>query len=58
MCGETAHEAPQVSEVLVISWLPVPEDRRGKKVQCYGGHLGVYRARPKIPREVSVLLSL
>jgi multiple sugar transport system substrate-binding protein len=39
MCGETAHEAPQVSEVLHTSWLPVPESRRGTKAQCYGGHL-------------------
>ncbi|NLE46615.1 MAG: extracellular solute-binding protein [Chloroflexi bacterium] len=37
-CGWTAAAKPEVSEVTRVSWAPVPESRRGVKVQGYGGH--------------------
>lgn len=39
MAGETANEKPEVSEVLRATWVPVPEDRRGTKIQFGGGHM-------------------
>jgi ABC-type glycerol-3-phosphate transport system substrate-binding protein len=37
-CGWTAAAKPEVSEVTRVSWPPVPESRRGTKLQGYGGH--------------------
>ncbi|MCX6050172.1 MAG: extracellular solute-binding protein [Chloroflexi bacterium] len=37
--GETANEKPEVSKVNKATWIPVPEERRGKKVQFGGGHM-------------------
>lgn len=37
--GETANEKPEVSKVNRATWVPVPEARRGKKVQFGGGHM-------------------
>jgi multiple sugar transport system substrate-binding protein len=36
--GETTFEKPEVAEFNRSSWAPVPESRRGAKVQGYGGH--------------------
>jgi ABC-type glycerol-3-phosphate transport system substrate-binding protein len=37
--GETANLQPEVSEVNRASWVPVPESRRGAKLQLAGGHM-------------------
>lgn len=39
MCGETYNEVPEVAEQLRVSWTPVPEARRGVKLQQGGGHM-------------------
>ena len=39
MFGETWGEAPDVAEHLRVSWTPVPERRRGVKLQMGGGHM-------------------
>ena len=36
--GETHFEKPEVAEHNRASWAPVPSNRRGTKVQGYGGH--------------------
>ena len=48
--GETMNEAPEVGKVNRATWVPVPESRRGKKVQALGGHkLGLF-AQSKHPQ--------
>jgi len=37
--GETAHEKPEISKVNRTTWTPVPEWRKGDKIQCFGGHV-------------------
>ncbi|MEM7539185.1 MAG: extracellular solute-binding protein [Chloroflexota bacterium] len=37
--GETFNEKPDVAEHLRASWVPVPESRRGTKIQTGGGHM-------------------
>jgi multiple sugar transport system substrate-binding protein len=37
--GETANEKPEVSAVNRATWVPVPEERRGVKLQFGGGHM-------------------
>ncbi len=39
MSGETYNEKPEVAEHLRVSWIPVPEARRGVKCQTGGGHM-------------------
>jgi len=39
--GETANEKPEVSEVNRATWVPVPEPRRGTKIQFGGGHMAM-----------------
>ncbi|MEN6479142.1 MAG: extracellular solute-binding protein [Anaerolineales bacterium] len=39
--GETAKDSPDISKYNRATWLPVPEARRGKLVQCAGGHMCV-----------------
>jgi multiple sugar transport system substrate-binding protein len=36
--GETTFEKPEVAEFNRASWAPVPDSRKGTKVQGYGGH--------------------
>jgi ABC-type glycerol-3-phosphate transport system substrate-binding protein len=40
--GETAHEKPEVSAVNRATWVPVPEERRGAKIQFGGGHMVLF----------------
>jgi ABC-type glycerol-3-phosphate transport system substrate-binding protein len=40
--GETAIQAPEVSEFVRVSWVPVPDGRRGVKLQFGGGHMLVW----------------
>lgn len=37
--GETANEKPEVAKVNRASWVPVPDARRGTKIQFGGGHM-------------------
>lgn len=37
--GETFNEKPEVSEYNRSTWVPVPESRRGTKIQFGGGHM-------------------
>jgi ABC-type glycerol-3-phosphate transport system substrate-binding protein len=37
--GETFNEKPEVAEVNRTTWVPVPEARRGTKIQFGGGHM-------------------
>ena len=37
--GETFNEKPEVAEQLRATWVPVPESRRGTKIQTGGGHM-------------------
>jgi maltose-binding protein MalE len=37
--GETASEKPEVSQYNQATWVPVPEARRGTKLQFGGGHM-------------------
>ncbi len=37
--GETANEKPEIAEFNRASWVPVPEARRGEKLQFGGGHM-------------------
>lgn len=39
--GETFNEKPEVSEVNRATWVPVPESRRGTKIQFGGGHMAM-----------------
>lgn len=39
--GETANETPEVSQVLRTTWVPVPEERRGTRIQFGGGHMAM-----------------
>jgi len=36
--GETFKEKPEVSEYNVATWVPMPEFRRGDKIQVFSGH--------------------
>lgn len=40
--GETANEKPEVAKLNRATWIPVPEGRRGKKVQQGGGHMVLF----------------
>ncbi|MEZ4868606.1 MAG: extracellular solute-binding protein [Caldilineaceae bacterium] len=37
--GETTNEAPEVAKYNRATWIPVPEERRGTRVQYGGGHM-------------------
>ncbi|MCB0122129.1 MAG: extracellular solute-binding protein [Caldilineaceae bacterium] len=37
--GETVNEKPEVAPYNRATWVPVPEDRRGTKIQFGGGHM-------------------
>jgi multiple sugar transport system substrate-binding protein len=37
--GETQNEQPDVAQYNRATWVPVPEDRRGTKIQYGGGHM-------------------
>lgn len=37
--GETVNEKPDVAEFNRSAWVPVPEERRGTKIQFGGGHM-------------------
>ncbi len=37
--GETVNEKPEVAPYNRTSWVPVPEDKRGTKIQFGGGHM-------------------
>jgi ABC-type glycerol-3-phosphate transport system substrate-binding protein len=51
--GETAHENPEVSAVNRATWIPVPENRRGTKVQFGGGHMVfIYKGAKNPPQAV------
>jgi ABC-type glycerol-3-phosphate transport system substrate-binding protein len=47
--GETAYDAPDVSQYNRATWLPVPESRRGVKSQGAGGHLWTFFVGSKNP---------
>ncbi len=49
--GETAINAPEVSKVLRATWVPVPENRRGVKLQFAGGHMVQFFKDAKHPKE-------
>jgi hypothetical protein len=36
--GETAKEKPEVSQLNVATWVPVPAFRKGDKIQSFNGH--------------------
>jgi ABC-type glycerol-3-phosphate transport system substrate-binding protein len=40
--GETQAQAPEVAQYNLATWVPVPEARRGAKVQGTGGHYVVF----------------
>lgn len=40
--GETMSQKPEVGKLNRATWVPVPEDRRGTKVQGTGGHYVVF----------------
>lgn len=40
--GETQAQKPEVAQYNIASWVPVPEERRGEKVQGTGGHYVVF----------------
>ena len=51
--GETAHEKPEVSKNNMTTWIPVPDNRRGKKVQFGGGHMVfIYKGSKNPPEAV------
>ena len=37
--GETAKEKPEVSALNVATWVPMPAQRKGVKIQCFSGHV-------------------
>ncbi|MGI5917787.1 MAG: extracellular solute-binding protein [Anaerolineae bacterium] len=37
--GETLHEKPEVSQYNRATWWPMPDFRKGDKIQFYGGHV-------------------
>ncbi|MCE7982456.1 MAG: extracellular solute-binding protein [Caldilinea sp. CFX5] len=39
--GETVNEKPEVAEYNRATWVPVPEARRGTKIQFGGGHMAM-----------------
>jgi hypothetical protein len=45
--GETMNEAPEVAQYNRATWLPVPESRRGVKVQGGGTHMVLFFANAK-----------
>ena len=49
--GETAHDKPEVAKYNKATWMPVPESRRGKKVQFGGGHMVFLYKGAKNPPE-------
>ena len=49
--GETVHEKPEVSKLNRCSWAPVPESRRGTKVQYGDGHMVLFFKEGKHPIE-------
>ena len=51
--GETAHENPEISKLNRATWIPVSEDRVGKKVQFGGGHMVfIYKGAKNAPADV------
>jgi len=51
--GETAHDKPEVSKLNRATWIPVPEKRRGTKVQFGGGHMVfLYKGAKNSPQMV------
>jgi hypothetical protein len=51
--GETAHEKPEVSKNNRTTWIPVPDNRRGKKIQFGGGHMVfIYKGSKNAPEQV------
>jgi len=51
--GETAQTKPEVAQVNRTTWMPVPESRRGKKIQFGGGHMVLFYKGAKNPPEVA-----
>ncbi|HWQ13661.1 MAG TPA: substrate-binding domain-containing protein [Roseiflexaceae bacterium] len=49
--GETANEKPEVAKLNRATWIPVPESRRGAKVQQGGGHMVFLYKGAKNPPE-------
>lgn len=39
--GETVNEKPEVAQYNRSTWVPVPEERRGTKIQFGGGHMAM-----------------
>ena len=50
--GETKQEKPEILEYNRATWLPVPESRRGVKVQGAGGHLVCILKEAQHPNEM------
>ncbi len=51
--GETVHEKPEVGKVNRATWVPVPESRRGKKIQQGGGHMVLFYKGAKNPAQAA-----
>jgi multiple sugar transport system substrate-binding protein len=51
--GETAQEKPDVAKLNRATWIPVPESRRGAKVQQGGGHMVLFYKGAKNGPEVA-----
>ncbi|GAB4513221.1 MAG: hypothetical protein Kow0047_24790 [Anaerolineae bacterium] len=49
--GETAIEKPEVAQYNRATWIPVPENRRGTKIQFASGHLILFFKDAEHPRE-------
>ncbi len=49
--GETFHEKPEIAPLNRATWIPVPEGRRGRKVQFGGGHMVFLYKGAKNPAE-------
>jgi ABC-type glycerol-3-phosphate transport system substrate-binding protein len=51
--GETAHDKPEVSKVNRATWMPVPDNRKGKHVQFGGGHMVFFYKGAKNPAQMA-----
>jgi multiple sugar transport system substrate-binding protein len=51
--GETTNEKAEVGKLNRASWLPVPEARRGKKIQQGGGHMVLFYKGAKNPAQAA-----
>jgi multiple sugar transport system substrate-binding protein len=49
--GETVHEFPEVAKYNRATWVPVPESRRGAKIQTGGGHVAQFFKDAKHQKE-------